>query len=201
MGIDLVTLIAQIINLVVLIWLMKKFLYQPVLKMVSERQALIDEQINQAHQARQQALLQEAQYNKKVADFDAQRTQMLSEARQEVESFKEKLLAESKQAISYSRKNWQAELEQEKQSFDSALQASIVKNFKLFASDALKDMADMDLTILVLDKFKQKVSQMTAHARKQLTESIAQHASVIITTDVKLDNKISVRAFKSPPVM
>ena len=91
MGIDLVTLIAQIINLVVLIWLMKKFLYQPVLKMVSERQALIDEQINQAHQARQQALLQEAQYTKKVAAFDAQRTQMLSEARKEVESFKEKL--------------------------------------------------------------------------------------------------------------
>ncbi|MBE6449302.1 MAG: hypothetical protein E7013_01190 [Alphaproteobacteria bacterium] len=190
MGIDLVTLIAQIINLVVLIWLMKKFLYQPVLKMISERQALIDEQINQAHKARQQALLQEAQYTKKVADFDAQRTQMLSEARKEVESFKEKLLAESKQAISYSRKNWQTELEQEKQSFDTALQASIVKNFKLFASDALKDMADMELTVLVLDKFKQKIEQMTASVRKQLSENIAQAGHVVIVTDTKLDNKI-----------
>ena len=58
MGIDLVTLIAQIINLVVLIWLMKRFLYQPVLKMISERQALIDAEIKKAHQARQEALKQ-----------------------------------------------------------------------------------------------------------------------------------------------
>ena len=31
MGIDLVTLIAQIINLLILIWLLKRFLYRPVL--------------------------------------------------------------------------------------------------------------------------------------------------------------------------
>ena len=58
MGIDLVTLIAQIINLLVLIWLMKRFLYQPILKMISERQALIENEIQKAYQARKEALLQ-----------------------------------------------------------------------------------------------------------------------------------------------
>ena len=187
MGIDLVTLIAQIINLVVLIWLMKRFLYQPVLKMISERQALIDAEIKKAHQARQEALLQEAQYTKKVADFDAKRSLMMSEARQEVDAFKQKLLDESKQAISYSRKNWQVELEQEKQSFDAGLQASIIKNFKLFASDALKDMAGVELTSLVLDKFKEKVQKMPKTNRKKMSDSILKNKKVIISTDSKLD--------------
>ena len=187
MGIDLVTLIAQIINLVVLIWLMKRFLYQPVLKMISERQALIDAEIKKAHQARQEALLQEAQYTKKVADFDARRSLMMSEAHQEVEAFKQKILDESKQAISYSRKNWQTELEQEKKSFDSGLQVAIIKNFKLFASDALKDMAGVELTSLVLDKFKEKVQKMPKTNRKKMSDNILKNKKVIISTDSKLD--------------
>ena len=197
MGIDLVTLIAQIINLVVLIWLMKKFLYQPILKMISERQALIDAEIKRAHQARQEALLQEAQYSKKVADFDAKRSEMMAEARKEVENFKQKLLAESKQAISYSRKNWQVELEQEKQSFDAGLQASIVKNFKLFASDALKDMAGVELTSLVLEKFKEKMQKMSKSAHKQMSENILKNGKVVISTDSKLDANIKseIKAF------
>ena len=187
MGIDLVTLIAQIINLVVLIWLMKRFLYQPVLKMISERQALIDAEIKKAHQARQEALLQEAQYTKKVADFDAKRSLMMSEAHQEVEAFKQKILDESKQAISYSRKNWQTELEQEKQSFDAGLQVAIIKNFKLFASDALKDMAGIELTSLVLDKFKEKVQKISKAERKKILENILKNKKIIIFTDSKLE--------------
>lgn len=189
MGIDLVTLIAQIINLLVLIWLMKRFLYQPVLKMISQRQALIDAEIKSAHEARQEALLQEAQYSKKVADFDAKRSQMLGQARQEVETFKQKLLAESKQAIAYSRKNWQVELEQEKQSFDATLQASIVKNFKLFASDALKDMAGIELTSLVLEKFKEKMQKMSKSAHKQMLDNILKSKKILVSTDSKLDSK------------
>ena len=189
MGIDSVTLIAQIINLVVLIWLMKRFLYQPVLKIISERQALIDEEINRAHQARQEALLQEAKYTKKVSDFDAKRTEMMSEVHQEVEEFKKKLLDESKQAIAYSRKNWQNELELEKASFDATLQAAIIKNFKLFASDALKDMAGVELTDLVLEKFKEKIQKMPKTAQKQMLENILKHEKIVIATDSKLNLK------------
>ena len=189
MGIDLVTLIAQIINLLVLIWLMKKFLYQPVLKMISERQALIDAEIERAHQARQEALLQEAKYNRKVADFEAKRSDMMGQTRQEVEAFKQKLLAESKQAISYSRKNWQVELEQEKQSFDAGLQASIVKNFKLFARDALKDMADVELTSLILKKFEEKMQKMSKPVYKQMLNNILKNGRITVFTDSKLDTK------------
>ena len=197
MGIDLVTLIAQIINLVVLIWLMKRFLYQPILKMVSERQALIDAEIKRAHQARQEALLQEAQYNKKLSDFEAKRSEMLSQVRQEVDAFQQKLLTESKQAIAYSRKNWQAELEQEKQSFDVTLQAAIVKNFKIFASDALQDMAGIELSSLVLKKFKEKMQKISKTSYKQMQDNILKNGKVIVSTDTKLDNqtKADIKAF------
>ena len=60
MGIDIFTLIAQLINLFVLVWLLKHFLYQPVLQIIEKRRkeieaenqssALLTKEINEAHQ-------------------------------------------------------------------------------------------------------------------------------------------------------
>ena len=40
MGFDLVTFIAQIVNLFVLVWLLKRFLYRPILEVIEKRQGL-----------------------------------------------------------------------------------------------------------------------------------------------------------------
>ena len=106
MGIDWLTLLAQIINLLVLIWLLKKFLYKPMLKIIEQRQSLIATEIQQAKDATKEAEAQLAEYQKKVADFDLKRNALFQEAMEEANSFKEKLTGESKQAIQMSKKNW-----------------------------------------------------------------------------------------------
>ena len=40
MGFDLVTFVAQIVNLFVLVWLLKRFLYRPILEVIEKRQGL-----------------------------------------------------------------------------------------------------------------------------------------------------------------
>lgn len=189
MGIDWKTLIFQIINLLVLIWLLKHFLYQPVLKMLKERQALIDEQINRARQAAQNAIAEEVKYQEKVAEFDAARDKMYVQMQTEVDSLREKLTAEAKQDVVHLRKAWQNELEQEKQAFDISIQNAIVKNFKLFASDALKDMAGVELNTLVLKKFKECIEKMTKSQRDQFVQGALSAKQIIISTDTRLDTQ------------
>ena len=132
MGIDLVTLIAQIINLLILIWLLKRFLYRPVLNMLQARQDLIADQMSQAKKARKDALAEENLYKQKVADFDADRGQMLQQVKMEANALREKLTADAKKEVADLRKSWLNELSQEKQSFEISIQNAIVKNFKLF---------------------------------------------------------------------
>ena len=190
MGIDLLTLVAQIINLLVLIWLLKRFLYKPVLNMLKERQALIDDEISRARQATQNAIAEEAKYQEKVAAFDADRNKMLEQIQKEADALREKLTAEAKQDVTRLRKTWKNELEQEKQAFDISIQNSIVKNFKLFASDALKEMAGVELNELVLKKFKECVETMTAAQRNQFIQSASSAKQIIISTDTRLDTQI-----------
>ena len=190
MGIDLVTLIAQIVNLLILIWLLKRFLYKPVLNMIKERQALIDEQINQAKQARQNAIAEEAEYQKKVATFDARRSQMFLEMQNQVDSLRKELTDEARKDVTHLHKLWQNELEQEKKAFDISIQNAIIKNFKLFATDALKDMVGVELNALVLKKFKERINKMTSTQHKQFAQSARSVNQIAISTDTRLDAKM-----------
>lgn len=189
MGIDWWTLLAQIINLLVLIWLLKKFLYKPMLKIIEQRQSLIATEIQQTKDATKEAEAQLAEYQKKVADFDLKRNALFQEAMEEANSFKEKLTGESKQAIQLSKKNWQLELSQEKQSFDEGLQNAIITNFKVFASDALHDMADESLVSRIVAKFYEQMDKMSSAERKKFADSLNQTKKVIIETDEVLDKK------------
>ena len=190
MGIDLVTLIAQIINLLVLIWLLKRFLYRPVLNMIKERQELIDEQINRAKQVKQNALAEEAEYQKKVAAFDAERNEMFKQMQNQVDDLREKLTLEAKQDVAHLRQAWKNELEQEKQAFDISIQNAIVQNFKLFASDALKDMAGVELNALVIKKFKERVEKMPVAQRDQIIQNASSAKQITVLTDTRLDTPV-----------
>jgi F-type H+-transporting ATPase subunit b len=189
MGIDWLTLLAQIINLTVLIWLLKRFLYKPILKIVEARQSLIATEIQQAKDATKEAEAQLEMYQKKVADFDQERNTLFQEAMQEAQNFKDKLTGESKQAIQLSKKNWQQELSQEKQSFDEGLQNAIVANFKTFASDALHDMADEDLSDRIIAKFYDQMKHLSASDRKKFASEVVQTKHIIVQTDTQLDKK------------
>ncbi|MCA1796368.1 MAG: hypothetical protein LC645_02300 [Geobacteraceae bacterium] len=55
MLIDNFTVIAQLINFLILVWLLKRFLYQPVLRAVDAREARLQEQQQQAQEEQNQA--------------------------------------------------------------------------------------------------------------------------------------------------
>ena len=55
MGFDLVTFIAQIVNLFVLVWLLKRFLYRPILEVIEKRQQEIRDKVQAADDIRLQS--------------------------------------------------------------------------------------------------------------------------------------------------
>ena len=72
MNIDWTSFSLEIINFLVLVWLLKHFLYKPVMDIIGRRQALIAEDLSKAEQARQAAA-------QMVTDFEARSKEMDSE--------------------------------------------------------------------------------------------------------------------------
>ncbi|MEO8156065.1 MAG: F0F1 ATP synthase subunit B, partial [Rhizobacter sp.] len=73
MLIDWFTVGAQALNFVVLVWLMKRFLYQPVLDSIAAREKRIADQIAQAAAQEAQAAAERKTFEDKNKAFDQQR--------------------------------------------------------------------------------------------------------------------------------
>ena len=86
MLIDWFTVGAQVLNFVLLVWLMKRFLYQPVLDAIASREKRIAERIKGAAAKEAQAATERKTFEDKNEAFDRQRADLLSQATADAEA-------------------------------------------------------------------------------------------------------------------
>ncbi len=109
-GFDPLLLVAQIVNFVIVLWVLKKFLYKPVLAMLEERKKAIEEGIQKT--ARAEKILEEISEKEKNILKKAQEEalkilevaktnsfEMVKKARDEAQKQSEKILKEAKEQI------------------------------------------------------------------------------------------------------
>lgn len=75
-------IVISLCNLLILFFFLKKFLYKPVRKMISDRQAAVDNVYRQADEALEAAEQDRAEYEKKLASADAECDEMIRTAQQ-----------------------------------------------------------------------------------------------------------------------
>ena len=83
MQIDLITVIAQLVNFVVLIWLLKRFLYGPITEAMQRREARIAERMQDAEDARQQAKNQSEALREQHDHLKKRQDKLMEEARRD----------------------------------------------------------------------------------------------------------------------
>lgn len=98
MLIDWFTVGAQVLNFIILVWLMRRFLYQPVLDAIAAREKKIAKQLADAAKTKKEAHQQQDEFQQKNHDFDEQRDDLMRKARESAKAERERLQAEARQA-------------------------------------------------------------------------------------------------------
>lgn len=83
MLIDWFTVIAQAVNFLILVWLMKRFLYQPILNALDAREKRIAAELADADARKAEATTEREEYKRKNDEFDRQRATLLSQVTDE----------------------------------------------------------------------------------------------------------------------
>jgi F-type H+-transporting ATPase subunit b len=97
------TFILEILNFLVLVWLLKRFFYQPVQAMVARRQEGISAQLHEAEERQQRAEELRQQYENRLADWEAEREAARQALHHELELERERLLEELQQGLEAER--------------------------------------------------------------------------------------------------
>ncbi len=95
MHIDWWTLALQAINFLVLVWLLSRFLYRPVQRVIAERRALAEAALKAAEEREAAAEEARRKYEEALAQFEAERRKRRAAFEEELEAERQKLLAEA----------------------------------------------------------------------------------------------------------
>src|ERR1039458_5722970 len=98
MLIDWFTVGAQAINFIILVWLLKRFLYKPILDAVDAREKRVATELADADAKKAEAKKERDEFQHKNAEFDQQRAALLSKATQDAKAERQRLLGEARQA-------------------------------------------------------------------------------------------------------
>src|ERR1700685_4022377 len=96
MPIDWFTVIAQLINFLILVYLLKRFLYKPILHAIDEREKGIAAQLAEAEAKKAEAQRERDDFQHKNELFDQERAALLQQAREAAGAERQRLLDEAR---------------------------------------------------------------------------------------------------------
>lgn len=184
MSIDWITVSAQIVNFLILVWLLKRLLYQPVMRAMATREQRITGRLTEAQERERQADEQRQQYQSKVEQLEQQSQQLLAQAAEQAEQEKLKLLDDARTEVNEQLKHWQLEVSQEKEKFLKDLQKLSGDLIQTISRKALRDLAGTELEQQIIDSFIHRLKSLDKSERKLLLEATG---PVHIVTSFDLD--------------
>lgn len=165
MPIDWFTVIAQVINFLVLVWLLKRFLYRPILNAIDAREQRVAAELADADEKRALAETQYQQYLQKNMEFDSQKNDRLNELSVQVENERGHLFDEVRLESEDLRSKLQAALKSEQLNLKVALSNGAREEVFAIARQVLADLAGESLEASITDVFIKRLRQLSADER------------------------------------
>ena len=169
MTIDWITVSAQILNFLVLVWLLKHFLYQPVIRAMDEREQRVTQRLSEARKREQDAAAQGEQFRQQQAELSQNREQTLKEVQQEAIGIKQNLINEARTEVDKIRQAWQQQAELERQTFLETLRHKTTNTVVDIARKALGELANVELETQLLTTFIANLNELPEADRKRIS--------------------------------
>ena len=125
LSIDTGTILFTLINLAILVFGLKHFLFRPVNDILAKRQTEVDRSLNEAEAAKAEAEAAKAEYAEKLTAVKEESAEMLRKAARRAQERSDEIVAAAKAEVAAVMQQNEAELEREKRRAASELRAEV----------------------------------------------------------------------------
>ena len=180
MLIDWFTVGAQVLNFLILVWLLKRFLYKPILNALDAREERIAAELADAATKQSQAERERDEFRKKNDQFDRQRDELLQRARDEAGDERNRLLDEARQAAEELRRKQQDALTREQDNLHGQIASRIRGEVFAIARKTLTDLAGASLEERMSEVFTRRLRELDGEARDGLANALASQSDPVL---------------------
>lgn len=183
MFIDWFTVFAQVVNFLVLVWLLKRFLYGPIIAAMDRREERIAGRLREGSEMKEQAEKEAEEFRNRAAALEERKRDMLSRAETEAEVRRRELVEGARAEVEKEKAQWRTAVEDEKEAFLRELGSRACAEVLSVAERALRDLSDTDLNERMAEVF---IGRLREAAGDHIPGAAGDQGDVVVTTSFDL---------------
>lgn len=172
MLIDWFTVGAQALNFLILVWLMKRFLYQPILHAIDAREKRIAAKLADAAAKESAARNERDEFRHKNDEFDQQRAALLTKATEEAKTERQRLFDEARQAADALSAKRRETLLSDARNLSKTISRKTQDEVFAIARKALADLAGASLEERIGDIFIDRLRAVSDEAKATFAKAL-----------------------------
>jgi len=189
MNINWSTVFFQIINFIIIVWILKKYLFTPVLSSMDKREALIQKRLHDAELAKKEAEADQKRLDEKIIELDANKASILAEAYKKADTEYATMLKAFNAEMAGKRRAFEEQIITEREFLRSSIAelagVSIVSTVK----QALLDLANTDIQSAILSSFLAHLATGKVDKISELKHYYTKGTPISVRTSFTLDAK------------
>lgn len=172
MHVDWFVLFAQLVNFLILLYLLKRFLYTRIIGAMNEREAKMAARFEEAARLKREAEEAARAYGEKNAALHSKAEKMLNEAREAANRRQKELMDSARREVDAIRQRWMETVLQEKAAFLDSLRQRTGKEVYATARRILAELADADIEERMVAVLSERIRSLDPQAREKIRRAL-----------------------------
>ena len=160
MELDWTTFILELVNFVVLIWILNRFLYRPVMNVIVQRKAAIQKTLAEAETTRSNAQALQSQYENRLTEWEQEREKARAQLHDEIRLERNRLMEDLRAELVQERQKAAAVEQRRLKEFTQRAEASAIALGGTFVSRLLSRLGGPELERKIIDMVTEDLSQL-----------------------------------------
>lgn len=183
MLIDWFTVGAQVVNFLILVAILRIFLYGRIVRAMEEREDRIESQFREAEETRDEAEENRKGYEEKLKQVDQEREERIRDAEHRAEQKHAELVQEAREEVEKQRRRWFELLREEQRMHLDEFDQESRKVVLDATRRALRQLAGQDLETKMIELFLDKLRE----EKERIQQALAESDRVIVATSFELE--------------
>jgi F-type H+-transporting ATPase subunit b len=177
---DWTTFVLEIINFLVLVWLLKHFLYRPVMGAIARRQASVEQSIAEAQTREQEARALKTEYENRLVSWEAEKQKAGAALQAELEAEHGRRIYALDAEIQTERARRQALAEHQEEERRRAAEEEAVVQGGRFVARLLARLASPEIDARLADLFIEDLQRLPEAQRQALRTALTEDSGPAI---------------------
>jgi F-type H+-transporting ATPase subunit b len=154
------TVLAQIVNFLVLVALLKHFLWDRLVKAIDQREAKVSGELAKAEEKCKAAEQQMEQVRALALEQQCRCNEIMAQARKDADEQRNRLVQQARESVRQLEAEWQEDLERERETFFKELRRRAATEILVVTRQALADLASAELQHSAVQVFIDKLQSL-----------------------------------------